>query len=99
MSSEELTIYEEEISETSGLSSINQIVDKTSNDIFSFLDIVSTGGEILNYFPVYPIFDEKSEKEEYLKEFRSLIKDKIREPINFKELYYDQLKQKYKDVF
>jgi len=81
------------VSQTGGLTSIQQLVDITPNEIFSFKDITSeTEENIFNFPPFYEegklIFGKS--KRNILKEYKSIVKNKLKKPIDLKRLYYEQ---------
>lgn len=81
------------VSQTGGLSSIQQLVDTTPNEIFSFKDITSeTEENIFNFPPFYEEGKLKLEKSRrsILKEYKSIVKNKLKKPIDLKRLYYEQ---------
>jgi hypothetical protein len=81
------------VSQTEGLTSIQQLVDTTPNEIFSFKDITSeTEGNIFSFPPFYEDMRIKLEKKgkDMLKEYKSIIKNKLKKPIDLKRLYYEQ---------
>ena len=82
------------VSHTEGLTSIEQIVDSTSNEIFSFKDNTSDLGDVLLVLPpYYEVVEKKPEKrsEDFFKEFKSIVDKKLKKPIDLKELYYNQM--------
>lgn len=87
------------ISETAGLSSIGQVIDTAADETFVFNDIFSTGETAILYFLELPSKYKDSLKKDYLKPLKSLIKVKVKNRINLKEIFDEQLKEKYKDVF
>lgn len=81
------------VSQTGGLTSIQQLIDITPNEIFSFKDVTSeTEENIFNFPPFYEEIRLKLEKsrKDMLKEYKSIIKNKLKEPIDLKRLYYEQ---------
>ncbi len=81
------------VSQTGGLASIQQLIDTTPNEIFSFKDITSETEENIFNFP--PFYEEsrlklKKGRKDMLKEYKSIIKNKLKKPINLKRLYYEQ---------
>jgi len=81
------------VSQTGGLTSIQQLVDTTPNEIFSFRDITSETEENIFNFP--PFYEEGKlilgkSKRNILKEYKSIVKNKLRKPIDLKKLYYEQ---------
>jgi len=81
------------VSQTGGLTSIQQLTDITPNELFSFKDITSeTEENIFNFPPFYEEMRLKLEKsrKSILKEYKSIIKNKLKKPIDLKRLYYEQ---------
>jgi len=81
------------VSQTGGLTSIQQLIDITPNEIFSFKDVTSeTEENIFNFPPFYEEIRLKLEKSKkgMLKEYKSIIKNKLKKPIDLKRLYYEQ---------
>lgn len=81
------------VSQTGGLTSIQQLVDATPNEIFSFKDVTSETEENIFNFP--PFYEEmrlrlEKSKEDVLKDYKSIIKNKLKKPIDLKRLYYEQ---------
>lgn len=81
------------VSQTGGLTSIQQLVDTTPNEIFSFRDITSETEENIFNFP--PFYEEGKlilgkSKRNILKEYKSIVKNKLKKPIDLKRLYYEQ---------
>ncbi len=81
------------VSQTEGLASIQQLIDTTSNEIFSFKDTTSViEPNIFSFPPFYEDMRIKIEKKgrDILKEYESIIKNKLKKPIDLKKLYYEQ---------
>jgi len=81
------------VSQTEGLASIQQLIDTTSNEIFSFKDTTSViEPNIFSFPPFYENMRIKIEKKgrDILKEYESIITNKLKKPIDLKRLYYEQ---------
>ena len=81
------------VSQTEGLASVQQLIDTTSNEIFSFKDTTSViEPNIFSFPPFYEDMRIKIEKKgrDILKEYESIIKNKLKKPIDLKKLYYEQ---------
>jgi len=81
------------VSQTEGLASVQQVVDTTSNEIFSFKDTTSViEPNIFSFPPFYEDMRIKIEKKgkDILKEYESIIKKKLKKPIDLNKLYYEQ---------
>jgi hypothetical protein len=81
------------VSQTGGLTSIQQLIDITPNEIFSFKDVTSETEENIFSFP--PFYEEmrlklEKSRKDMLKEYKSIIKNKLKKPIDLKRLYYEQ---------
>lgn len=87
------------VSQTGGLTSIQQLIDTTPNEISSFKNTTSEIEDNVFVFPpFYEDMRKKLEKKgkDILKEYNSIIKNKLKEPIDLEKLYYEQFKH---DVF
>jgi len=81
------------VSQTEGLASVQQLIDTTSNEIFSFKDTTSViEPNIFSFPPFYENMRIKIEKKgrDILKEYESIITNKLKKPIDLKRLYYEQ---------
>lgn len=81
------------VSRTGGLVSIEQLSNTTSNETVAIgvtTSVIETIPVI--YLPHYEEIDKKPEKDRRntLSEFKSIVKDKLRKPIDLKKLYDEQ---------
>lgn len=81
------------VSQTEGLASVQQLIDTTPNEVFSFKDTTSEiEANIFSFPPFYEDMRIKIEKKgrDMLEEYKSIIKNKLKKPIDLKRLYYEQ---------
>lgn len=83
------------VSQTGGLTSMQQLIDTSANEIFSFKGSTSEMEEnlvVLFRFYEKRHFELEERKENSLREFKSIVKHKLKKPIDLKKLYYEQFK-------
>jgi hypothetical protein len=80
-------------SKTEGLASVQQLTDNTSDEIYIFKEITSETEDNVFIFPVSFKTKRKSienKRKDVLEDFNSVIKSKLKKPVNLKKLYYEQ---------
>lgn len=82
------------VSKTGGLARIEQLIEDTPNKFFVE---DNTSGMVESLIIIPPSFYERESKdlekrgEEFLEEFKSIVKKKLDKPIDLKKLYYEQI--------
>lgn len=83
----------ESLSRTGGLISSQQLIDTTSNEFFSLRDSTSKEESVVFFYAPYEVtwLEPQEGAEDALKEFKSIVKNKLKKPLDLKKLYYEQL--------
>jgi len=80
------------LGQTEGLTSAQQPIDTTANEIFSFGNSTSIIEGLVLISPFYRVANFKAEenKKDIVKKFESIVKKKLKKTIDVKKLYYEQ---------
>lgn len=94
---ESLPKLEESVPQTGGLPFTPRLVGTTSSEIFSFQSTTSMEINLRDFNQLYEKIPKKEKiAKGFLKEFKSIVKDKLKKPIDLKRLYYEQFEH---DIF